>query len=498
MLSKSRFILAQQCAKSFWLSAKGIEPTNPPDAAAEDRLRAGNEVGEVSKELFPGGIDIEYISRDFQAMCDLTAKAIDAGATTIYEASFMEKGVFIRVDIMNKTLQGWDVYEVKSSSSLRSYHKEDASLQWYVLKNLNEIELNDAYVITLNNKYSKDGKINPIELFTKHLLTDYVESNLHEIEKQLEDIKLVSISDNEPEVSIGAQCKKPHSCDYLDRCWPKSTKENNSVFNLYKLNLDKKLDFYNQGITSFEQIKPDTKLSLTQQNQIKANEIKKPIINKSKIQTFIDSVEYPISYFDFETFTDAVPLFDGQRPHMQMPFQYSLHIQKDAKSNIDSDKEHFEFIASIKEDPRRAIAESMLQNIPKSGSIMAYNQSFEKNCIKSLADHCPDISEDLLALNDRFIDLIDPFRSGGYYHHEFKGSFSIKKVLPAVCPNDKKLDYKNLDINNGLMASSAYKKMRGLSEDQRISMRKKLFAYCWLDTYAMYAIYIKLLEIVKT
>lgn len=498
MLSKSKFILAQQCSKSFWLSAKGIEPTNPPDAAVEDRLRAGNEVGEVSKELFPGGIDIEYISRDFQAMCDLTAKAIDAGATTIYEASFMEKGVFIRVDIMNKTLQGWDVYEVKSSSSLRSYHKEDASLQWYVLKNLNEIELNDAYVITLNNKYLKNGKINPIELFTKHLLTDYVESNLHEIEKQLEDIKLVSISNNEPEVSIGAQCKKPHSCDYLDRCWPKSTKENNSVFNLYKLNLDKKLDLYNQGITSFEQIKPDTKLSLTHQNQIKANEIKEPIINQTKIQDFINSVEYPISYFDFETFTDAVPLFDGQRPHMQMPFQYSLHIQKDVKSNIDSDKDHFEFIASIKEDPRRAIAESMLQNIPKSGSIMAYNQSFEKNCIKSLADHCPDISEDLLALNDRFIDLIDPFRSGGYYHHEFKGSFSIKKVLPAVCPNDKKLDYKNLDINNGLMASSTYKKMRSLSKDQRISMRKKLFAYCWLDTYAMYAIYIKLLEIVKT
>ena len=498
MLSKSKFILGQQCHKSLWLSTKGFEPTNPMDESSKDRLRAGDQVGDVAKELFPYGREIEYLGSDFQKMCDLTSNAIDAGETTIYEASFIEKGVFIRVDIMNKTSKGWDVYEVKSSSNLREYHKEDASLQWYVLQAVEDLKLNDAYVVTLNNTYQKDGDINPAALFTKHLLTDYVESNLHEIEKQLEDIKLVSISNNEPEVSIGAQCKKPHSCDYLDRCWPKSTKENNSVFNLYKLNLDKKLDLYNQGITSFEQIKPDTKLSLTHQNQIKANEIKEPIINQTKIQDFINSVEYPISYFDFETFTDAVPLFDGQRPHMQMPFQYSLHIQKDVKSNIDSDKDHFEFIASIKEDPRRAIAESMLQNIPKSGSIMAYNQSFEKNCIKSLADHCPDISEDLLALNDRFIDLIDPFRSGGYYHHEFKGSFSIKKVLPAVCPNDKKLDYKNLDINNGLMASSTYKKMRSLSKDQRISMRKKLFAYCWLDTYAMYAIYIKLLEIVKT
>ena len=497
MLSKSKFILAQQCYKSFWLEFNNYKKTNVIDESAKDRLNAGNDVGEEAKNLFPNGIDIEYHKADYQKMCELTSKAIDSGKTTIYEASFLEKGVFIRVDIMNKTSKGWDVYEVKSSSNLRSYHKEDASLQWYVLQAVKGLKLNDAYVVTLNNKYQKDGDINPTALFTKHLLTDYVKSNQFEIENQLEDIKLVSISNNEPEISIGAQCKKPHACEYLDRCWPKSTKEINSVFNLYRLNLDKKLDFYNQGIISFEQIKPDTKLSLTQQNQIKANEIKEPIINQTKIQDFINSVEYPISYFDFETFTDAIPLFDGQRPHMQMPFQYSLHIQKDAKSNIDSDKEHFEFIASIKEDPRRAIAESMLQNIPKSGSIMAYNQSFEKNCIKSLADHCPDISEDLLALNDRFIDLIDPFRSGGYYHHEFKGSFSIKKVLPAICPNDKKLDYKNLDINNGLMASSAYKKMRNLSSDERVSMRKKLFDYCCLDTYAMYAIYSKLLEIVK-
>ena len=498
MLSKSKFILGQQCHKSLWLSTKGFEPTNPMDESSKDRLRAGDQVGDVAKELFPHGLEVAYLGSDFQKMCDITSNAIDAGETTLYEASFIEKGVFIRVDIMNKTSKGWDVYEVKSSSNLRSYHKEDASLQWYVLQAVKGLKLNDAYVVTLNNKYQKDGDINPTALFTKHLLTDYVKSNQFEIGNQLEDINLVSISNDEPEISIGPQCKKPHACEYLDRCWPKSTKEINSVFNLYRLNLDKKLDFYNQGIISFEQIKPDTKLSLTQQNQIKANEIKEPIINQTKIQDFINSVEYPISYFDFETFTDAIPLFDGQRPHMQMPFQYSLHIQKDAKSNIDSDKEHFEFIASIKEDPRRSIAESMLQNIPKSGSIMAYNQSFEKNCIKSLAEHCPDISKDLLALNDRFIDLIDPFRSGGYYHHEFKGSFSIKKVLPAICPNNKKLDYKNLDINNGLMASSAYKKMRGLSEDQRISMRKKLFAYCWLDTYAMYAIYTKLLGIVKT
>ena len=127
---------------------------------------------------------------------------------------------------------------------------------------------------------------------------------------------------------------------------------------------------------------------------------------------------------------------------------------------------------------------------------MAYNQSFEKKCIESLAVFCPDLSEQLLALNERFIDLIEPFRGGGYYDPEFNGSFSIKRVLPAICKENPELDYKVLDISNGGMAMNAYKDMRKNSqknEDAEI-IRSKLFEYCRLDTYAMYAIYEKLLQ----
>ena len=121
---------------------------------------------------------------------------------------------------------------------------------------------------------------------------------------------------------------------------------------------------------------------------------------------------------------------------------------------------------------------------------MAYNESFEKNCIKTLALHCLDLEEELLKLNDRFLDLIEPFRGGGYYDSKFKGSFSIKKVLPAVCPKDPELDYTALEISNGGMAMSAYKEMRDNPENCDLkSIRNELFKYCRLDTYAMYAIF---------
>ena len=127
---------------------------------------------------------------------------------------------------------------------------------------------------------------------------------------------------------------------------------------------------------------------------------------------------------------------------------------------------------------------------------MAYNESFEKRCVQSLAEYCPDLSDELLALNERFVDLIEPFRGGGFYHSKFKGSFSIKNVLPAICPNNPELDYKALDISNGGMAMSAYKEMRDSSKNTDVeNIRNSLFKYCRLDTYAMYAIYEKILQI---
>ena len=495
MISKSSFILGQQCNKSFWLDINNIEPTNPPDDGALERLSAGNEVGDISKELFPGGREVPYMPGEQDKMAEITKEYIEKGITSIYEASFIYDDIFVRVDLMNKTDKGWDIYEVKSSSRIKSYHEYDVSIQWYVLKSLNLIDLNDAFVVTLNNQFSKSDNINPIKFFNIDSVKQIAEDNQIEVKEKIHELKTIAANADEPMIDIGPHCKKPHSCVYFDRCWPEDIDRIDSIFRLYRMNLKKKLSLYNQGIDSFSKIQDEDSLSPIQKIQLKAYKENSTIINKEKIMNFIDKVQYPISYFDFETFTDAVPIYDIQRPHMQMPFQYSLHVQnnKDEKLNIFDN--HFEFIAKHDEDPRRSIAESMIENFPKTGTIMAYNQSFEKNCINSLAEFCPDLANDLHALNERFVDLIEPFRNGGYYDSEFKGSFSIKKVLPAVCPNDKELDYKELEISNGGMASSAFKEMRNQSKDQIDHTRTKLFQYCRLDTYAMYAIYQKLLKI---
>ena len=192
MISKSSFVLGNQCQKSFWFKHNRYPETNPSDEAAQERLAAGDEVGNISKMLFPGGEEVPYIKGKHKDMFDITMEKISEGAKKLYEASFYINDIFIRVDLMNKTKDGWDVYEVKSSTSVKDHHRLDASLQWHVLKQIPKIKLNRLYVIVLNNKYEKDSEIIPHDFFKKEDITDIADENEPVIKQNIISLKEIS------------------------------------------------------------------------------------------------------------------------------------------------------------------------------------------------------------------------------------------------------------------------------------------------------------------
>ena len=497
MLTKSNFVVGHECQRCFWFAFNGYKDPK----IDKQRVKDGDYVGEEVKKIFPSGVEIPFLRGDYTEMHRLTIEAINTGAEVIFEGSFLVDDIFIRVDVMHRAKSGWDIYEVKSSSDIKTIHKEDASIQWYVLNQVEQINLKGMYLITLNKEYHRDKELDLEGVFRKHPpLTEYVNSNLEETSKTLKNLRRISKLDAPPSERIsGSSCSK-QKCSLKDYCWPKGHDKKNSVFKLFNMRSKKKFELYDGGIDTFEKIKEKDieGFSKIQQMQIEATQKDKPIINKEIINNFISKVEYPISYFDFETFSEPIPSLINQKPNGKVPFQYSLHIQESVNSTVDSDDAHYEFLADHTKDPRREIAESMLKDLPKSGSIITYFQTFEKGVIKNLAKFCPDRSEELLKLNDRILDLMHPFSRGGYYHPDFEGKVSIKKVLPALCKEDKKLDYNNLNISNGGMASSAFRGLKEKTPEEASEIRKELLAYCSLDTYAMYAIYKELLLIVDT
>lgn len=152
---------------------------------------------------------------------------------------------------------------------------------------------------------------------------------------------------------------------------------------------------------------------------------------------------------------------------------------------------HSEFLAQAGEDPRKEMVEKMLQSLGSSGSIVAYNMGFEKRVIQSLANTFPEYQKQLEALLDRFVDLMIPFQKGWYYLPDMQGFYSIKAVLHALFPKDKKLDYRVLSIGNGSDASVYLQAMleNRVQKEELTDLRKELLAYCKLDTLAMVKIW---------
>ena len=96
------------------------------------------------------------------------------------------------------------------------------------------------------------------------------------------------------------------------------------------------------------------------------------------------------------------------------------------------------------------------------------------------------LMQGMRAVAGNIVDLLVPFQSGWYYKKEIGGSFSIKSVLPAICPDDPELDYHELEgVHNGTEAMSIFPQIQFMEPEEAERARRNLLAYCRLDTLAM-------------
>lgn len=469
-LSKSAYLKGLQCHKALWLNKHKKQLASKTENSA---LQVGNVVGELARDLFSGGVLVEF--GDFSQMLNTTQELLNS-ENVIYEATFSNNGMFSMLDILVKNGEVWDIYEVKSSTEVKNIHIIDSAYQRFVAAQ--NIAIGQSYLAHINNQYQRNGALDLQQLFTIENITDRVESILPSVQNNFNNMQKM-LTQNEPEIEIGKHCDNPYTCDFKDYCWANIPKP--SVFNLYRLSADKKFAYAQQGKISYEDLQNEP-LNATQKLQISGKEF----IDKEKIKKFVNSAEFPINFFDFETFQNAIPRFDNQRPYQQIPFQYSLHIL-DKNGSLT----HKEFLGDEKIDPRENLIQQMLKDINPTGTIIAFNQSFEQSVIKNLAYFSPKNAPELLALNTRFMDLLVPFRSLDYYHPDFNGSFSIKSVLPAMFPNDDELDYKKLgQVQNGGDAMEIFANLHLEKNPEKVEQIKQdLLKYCYLDTLAMVRIW---------
>ena len=487
-LSKSTFIRGLQCEKSLYLYKHHYRLKDPTPESLQAVFDQGTNIGVLAQRLFPNGVDAS--PENHFKMVESARKTlafITEGESIIYEATFIYNDVLAALDILVKDFEGWKAYEVKSSTKVSDTYIKDAAIQYYTITN-SGIDLKDISIVHINNQYTKDGKLDIQQLFTIESVYDEVLEYLPQIPNKVRKLKNVIESAETPQKDIGSHCSDPYECDFKGTCWKHIPQY--SVFNISRLNKDKKFDLYNQGVVTLNQIDlAQTDLNPNQVLQIESEVNGTSHIDFNEIRNFTNGLNYPLYFLDFETIGPAIPIYNGSRPYQQLVFQYSLHIQETSTSEL----KHRDYLADPTEDPRIGFIEKLIHDCGSRGDILVYNIGFERGKIDDLIKSFPKYSKELRGIVNRLKDLMIPFQQKWYYTPEMRGSYSIKAVLPALVPE---LSYDDLNIKEGGTASNTFLSMvNGSFKGDFKETKNELLKYCERDTFGMVKIVERLLSI---
>ena len=465
-LTKTNFIQYLNCPKSLWLSLHKPE------------VYPKGEFSEYAQKLTQEGYEVEaYVKQLLQAQTDHDHYSFQE----IFKTA---DGMLARADVVRKNEDGSiNLYEVKSSKSVKDNgqhnHLKDAAFQTIAAEAKGLIVLK-IYIVHLNGNYVRNDEIDAAQLLTFSDETDRVRNLIDEtrseIASALEFIASEEIDETSCSCLLLGKAKHCDSFDYFNPDIPSP-----SIYNLPRIGKTKIATFVNEGRFSLDDIALD-EVSPSQALVLAAAHQGKPLIDEKAIGSFFDKVEYPVYFLDYETYSSAIPIVNGIGPQSQLPFQFSLHVKR---SPNDEAIDHYEF---LEETPRLPLPfiQRMEELIAAEGSIISWHKSFENTQNKTMAEQFPDKANFLNNICERTLDLEDIFKNG-YVDIAFKGSTSIKKVLPVLASD---LDYADMTVANGTDAMNAWIKLVEMTPSkERNQLRDDMLEYCKLDTYAMVRIF---------
>lgn len=478
-----------QCKKSLFLHTFHRELGSHPDEDQLARMETGQQVGELARRMFPDGVLVSA-SGGFSVAESLqrTQSALESGATVLFEPAFLADGLFLKADVLEGSEGSWQLYEVKSSASLKEEHLLDVAYQVHVLRRAG-VKVDGAWLMYIDSSYVRQGPLDLQALFIKESVTESIEALMPTIPGRIEELRTALAADVVPEIPIGRRCGDPLPCDFIPHCWKDIPTP--SIFDVYRLSWAKKEELYAMGVLAIEDIPDEFPLPAPSRFHVAAHKADRPIVEARPLRSFIAGLSYPLACLDLETAMSAVPAYDGSRPYQQIPFQYSLHILEGG----DAEPVHHGFLADPEGDPRPPLMEHLMSVLPDRGDILVYYQPFEQGRLKELARDFPERAGWLESLTARLKDLIEPFKQRWVYEPRMNGSSSIKAVLPALVPE---MSYDGLAVADGTQAMLAWERLLLAPDaDEAERLRRALWEYCALDTLAMVKI-LKRLEALAT
>lgn len=470
-LSKFDWLTALACPAMAWHGLRTVA-TSAPDEAARFRMQQGQEIGALARKLYPGGILVG--GRRGEAPADTTKELMaDAGMHTLFEATVAAAPFIAKADILRREATGWHVMEIKSSFSDSDDLDALVSDLAYTVMVFRRAGLPviRASLVLLSREF-RFGQ-GPQELFEIVEATGDVIDRAAEFEDLADAVAETVFDVSPPSPVLLSICR---DCPLFDgKCL--GTGIAHTVLEIPGLHHKKLKRLSDAGIIDLSQTPDDLGLN-DRQTAARQAALSGKLFVDSVLGIALEATGWPCHYLDFETVATVLPLYEGNGCHQQVLTQFSIHY----RDSIDAEPRHTEYLADARRDCQRELAEALIAALRPEGSIIVYS-SFEQTRIRALREAFPDLAGPLDAILGRLVDLLR-LVTEYVYHPDFKGSYSIKTVLPALVPE---LSYKGLAIANGEAAIMQFARMaRGeIVGDDVEPTRRALLEYCKMDTFAM-------------
>jgi len=478
-INKQDWLAAQHCLGMAWHGLRaGYEP---PSEAELFRMLQGQEIGRLARQLYSGGI---LLSRANGKSAAEVTQDLQTDAPALFEAT-AEVGPFVaKADILKRDGAGWHVLEVKSSFSDTKNISElvdDLAYTVMIFRRAG-VQVSGASLALLSRTYRfGDSTDHLFDIVDK---TDEVNERVKEFDAQADDVARLLFDQTQPVPKLVSACR---DCPiYEGECLGSGL--SHTVLEIPSLHYTKLKRLSQEGVVDISELPDDLNLNPTQQRAVGAMLSGKALVEPG-LGAALQKIAWPCHYLDFETVATFLPLYPTFGCHRQVVTQFSIHH----RGSVDAEPSHSEYLASDpKKNCERELTEALIQRLGERGSIIVYTK-FEEKRIEALRDAFPDLADRLQSILGRLLDL-EKMIEGNVYHPEFRGSFSIKKVLPALAPD---LSYAELSIRDGDTAIARFARMaKGeISGDEAETTRRQLLKYCEMDTYAMLKLHEVLLRL---
>lgn len=442
---------------------------------------------------------------------EATGNAISSSSDKlIYQAAFLHENLFCITDFLVPDGEGrFDLVEVKSKHKIRHksrqqklFHsiRNDAAFQAYVLKHtLGKAFSGRTFVCYLNKDFRRTNVIDPAEILICEDISEELPKDV-EIEEQLlllqTELQLDKQAFEERYPFKGSKFPLHHGL----------LPDSGTIWRIPGSNvkLMEALDPGNHAIGDIDEKDLDVLVSEKilqpyQAKYIKLYKNHETYIQKETLKKRLESLKAPLVFYDYETLASPIPLLRNTGPWEQVMVQFSMHILKENPMNFDLSHPlknyctHREGIIESGARDNQLVVEQLIDSIASlEGDFVVWNRHFENACNRNLAKMYPQWENALYRMSHNCFDLMDIFKDLVYFDRKFKGSNSLKDILPAMTD----LDYSDLEISDGGTATGQLEALiRGeISPEEQEKVRKDLLAYCKRDTLAMVLIFEALLK----